>query len=29
MVATVDLATPRGVDNIDAYRMISRSFAWR
>jgi hypothetical protein len=28
-VATLDLATPRGVDNIDAYRMISRSFAWR
>jgi len=28
-VATVDLATPRGVDNVDAYRMISRSFAWR
>jgi hypothetical protein len=28
-VATVDLATPRGVDNVDAYRMISRSFGWR
>jgi prepilin-type processing-associated H-X9-DG protein len=28
-VATVDLATPKGVDNVDAYRMISRSFAWR
>jgi hypothetical protein len=28
-VATIDLATPKGVDNVDAYRMISRSFAWR
>lgn len=28
-VAIVDLATPKGVDNVDAYRMISRSFAWR
>ncbi len=28
-VATVDLATPKGVDNVDAYRIISRSFAWR
>ncbi|HZV73316.1 MAG TPA: PsbP-related protein [Conexibacter sp.] len=28
-IATVDLATPKGVDNVDAYRMISRSFAWR
>jgi hypothetical protein len=28
-VATLDLATPKGVDNVDAYRMISRSFAWR
>ncbi len=27
--ATVDLATPKGVDNVDAYRMISRSFRWR
>jgi hypothetical protein len=27
--AIVDLATPRGVDNVDAYRMISRSFRWR
>jgi hypothetical protein len=27
--ATVDLATPKGVDNVDAYRMISRSFHWR
>lgn len=28
-IATLDLATPKGVDNVDAYRMISRSFAWR
>jgi len=28
-VATVDLATPKGVDNVDAYRTISNSFAWR
>ena len=28
-VATVDLGTPRGVDNKDAYRLISRSFTWR
>jgi hypothetical protein len=28
-VAFVDLATPKGVDNVDAYRMISRSFRWR
>ncbi len=28
-VATVDLGTPKGVDNVDAYRMISRSFRWR
>jgi hypothetical protein len=27
--ATVDLGTPKGVDNVDAYRMISRSFRWR
>lgn len=27
--ATIDLGTPRGVDNVDAYRMISRSFRWR
>jgi photosystem II reaction center protein PsbP len=27
-VATVDLATPVGVDNVDAYRMISESFRW-
>lgn len=28
-VATLDLGTPVGVDNVDAYRMISRSFRWR
>jgi hypothetical protein len=28
-VAIVDLGTPKGVDNVDAYRMISRSFQWR
>ena len=27
-VATLDLATPVGVDNVDAYRMISESFKW-
>jgi hypothetical protein len=27
-VATVDLAHPVGVDNVDAYRMISESFRW-
>jgi hypothetical protein len=27
-VATVDLGTPVGVDNVDAYRMISESFRW-
>jgi hypothetical protein len=28
-VATLELATPKGVDNVDAYRLISRSFRWR
>jgi hypothetical protein len=28
-VAVLDLETPVGVDNVDAYRMISRSFRWR
>lgn len=28
-VATVDLGTAKGVDNVDAYRMMSRSFRWR
>jgi hypothetical protein len=28
-VAIVDLGTPVGVDNVDAYRMISESFKWR
>ncbi len=27
-VATVDLGTPKGVDNVDAYRMMIRSFRW-
>jgi hypothetical protein len=27
-VAVLDLETPVGVDNVDAYRMISRSFRW-
>jgi len=27
--ATVDLGTARGVDNVDAYRMIINSFRWR
>jgi hypothetical protein len=28
-VATVDLGTPVGVDNVDAYRMMIASFQWR
>jgi hypothetical protein len=28
-VAVLDLATPEGVDNVDAYRLISESFKWR
>jgi hypothetical protein len=28
-VAIVDLGTPQGVDNVDAYRLIARSFQWR
>jgi hypothetical protein len=28
-VAVVDLGTPKGVDNVDAYRMMIHSFAWR
>jgi hypothetical protein len=28
-MATVDLGTPTGVDNIDAYRKMIASFAWR
>jgi hypothetical protein len=28
-VATVDLGTPRGVDNVDAYKMMINSFKWR
>jgi hypothetical protein len=28
-IATVDLGTPVGVDNVDAYRMMIASFRWR
>jgi hypothetical protein len=28
-VATIDLGTPIGVDNVDAYRLMSESFRWR
>jgi hypothetical protein len=28
-LAVLDLGTPVGVDNVDAYRLISRSFRWR
>jgi hypothetical protein len=28
-VAILELSTPEGVDNVDAYRLISESFAWR
>ena len=27
--AIVDLGTPRGVDNVDAYRMMIESFTWK
>jgi hypothetical protein len=27
--ATVDLATPKGVDNVDAYRLMINSFRWQ
>ena len=27
-LATVDLGTPKGVDNVDAYRMMINSFRW-
>lgn len=27
-VAVVDLGTPEGVDNVDAYRLMSESFRW-
>jgi hypothetical protein len=27
-VAILDLGTPKGVDNVDAYRLISESFRW-
>jgi hypothetical protein len=28
-VAVVELATPRGVDNVDAFRLMAESFRWR
>ena len=28
-LAVVDLGTPVGVDNVDAYRMMIQSFTWR
>lgn len=28
-VAVLELSTPEGVDNVDAYRLIGESFAWR
>ena len=28
-VATLDLGTPVGVDNVDAYRLMIESFRWR
>jgi hypothetical protein len=28
-IATIDLGTPVGVDNVDAYRMMSQSFRWQ
>jgi hypothetical protein len=28
-VAVLELSTPEGVDNVDAYRLISESFRWR
>jgi hypothetical protein len=27
--ATIDLATAKGVDNVDAYKMMARSFKWQ
>jgi hypothetical protein len=27
--AVVDLGTPVGVDNVDAYRMMIQSFQWK
>ena len=27
--ATVDLATPQGVDNVDAYKKMINSFTWQ
>ena len=27
--AIIDLGTPKGVDNVDAYRLMIESFRWR
>jgi hypothetical protein len=27
-LAVIDMGTPQGVDNVDAYRLMSESFAW-
>jgi hypothetical protein len=27
--AVVDLGTPKGVDNVDAYRLMIQSFRWQ
>jgi hypothetical protein len=27
-VAVLDLSTPKGVDNLDAYRLMNESFTW-
>ena len=27
--AVIDLGTPKGVDNVDAYRLMIESFRWR
>ena len=28
-VATIDLGTPKGVDNVDGYRLMIESFSWK
>jgi hypothetical protein len=28
-LAVVDLGTPKGVDNVDAYRLMIESFHWQ
>jgi hypothetical protein len=27
-LAVIDMGTPQGVDNVDAYRLMSESFTW-